>query len=68
MSPAGRGLGMNSDELVLVPVATAQAMFNTNSLFRIMIETRGATPWCPLKLQVEALLRVRAVAANSTSP
>ena len=59
MSPAGRGLGMNSDELVLVPVATAQAMFNTNSLFRIMIETRGRDALVPAQAQVEALLRAR---------
>ena len=59
MGPAGRGLGMNSDELVLVPVATAQAMFNTNALFRIMIETRGREAIAPAQRQVEELLRAR---------
>ena len=35
LAPAGPGLGMNTDEQVFVPVAAAQAMFDTNSLFRI---------------------------------
>lgn len=59
MGPAGRGLGMNSDELVLVPVATAQAMFNTNALFRIMVETRGREALAPAQRQLEALLKAR---------
>jgi putative ABC transport system permease protein len=37
---------MNTDELVIVPVSLAQAMFNSNTLFRIMIEanTRDTIP------------------------
>ena len=38
---SGTGMGMNLDEVVMVPVAAAQAMFNTNTLFRIMIEARN---------------------------
>ncbi|MCL2524936.1 MAG: ABC transporter permease [Betaproteobacteria bacterium] len=41
LESVGQGLGMNTDELVIVPVALAQAMFNTNSLFRILVEARG---------------------------
>lgn len=46
LKPVGQGLGMNTDELVIVPVALAQAMFNSNTLFRIMIEanSREAIP------------------------
>src|SRR6185369_3825146 len=42
----GQGLGLNTDELVIVPVALAQAMFNSNTLFRIMVEanSRDAIP------------------------
>jgi hypothetical protein len=32
---------MNTDELVIVPVALAQAMFNSNTLFRILIEANS---------------------------
>ncbi|MFT3759429.1 ABC transporter permease [Thauera sp.] len=59
MGPAGRGLGMNSDELVLVPVATAQAMFDTNSLFRIMIETRDRDALASAQREIEKLLLSR---------
>jgi putative ABC transport system permease protein len=31
---------MNTDELVIVPVALAQAMFNSNTLFRILVEAQ----------------------------
>ncbi len=46
LAPAGQGLGMNTDELAVVPVALAQAMFNTHTLFRILIEatSRDAIP------------------------
>ncbi|PKO92056.1 MAG: peptide ABC transporter permease [Betaproteobacteria bacterium HGW-Betaproteobacteria-10] len=37
----GQGLGMNTDELVIVPVALAQAMFNANTLFRILVEAKN---------------------------
>jgi putative ABC transport system permease protein len=41
LKPVGQGLGMNTDELVIVPVALAQAMFNTNTLFRILVEAKS---------------------------
>ena len=46
LKSTGQGLGMNTDELVIVPVSLAQAMFNSNTLFRIMIEanSRDAIP------------------------
>ncbi len=40
LAASGKGLGMNTDELAIIPVASAQAMFNTNTLFRILIEAR----------------------------
>lgn len=41
LAQSGQGLGMNADEVVILPVAVAQAMFNTNTLFRILVEARG---------------------------
>ncbi len=40
---SGRGvqMGMDLDELVVVPVATAMRLFNRNSLFRILLEARS---------------------------
>ncbi len=59
MAPSGQGLGMNTDELVMVPVATAQAMFNTNTLFRIMVEARDRDALGPAQRQLEDILRMR---------
>lgn len=59
MAPAGQGLGMSNDELVIVPVATAQNMFNTNTLFRIMVEVRSREALGPAQQELEELLRAR---------
>ncbi len=37
----GRSIGMDVDDMVMIPVASAQALFNSSSLFRIFIETRS---------------------------
>jgi len=34
-------MGFNTDESVAIPVAAAQQLFNTESLFRILVEARG---------------------------
>ncbi|WP_454455409.1 ABC transporter permease [Thauera phenylacetica] len=59
LAPSGRGLGMTTDELVLVPVATAQAMFDTSGLFRIFVEARGREALPGAQRQVEERLRAR---------
>jgi putative ABC transport system permease protein len=40
MAQSGQGMGFNIDELVFLPVRAAQAMFNTDTLFRIIVEAR----------------------------
>ncbi|HMY79554.1 MAG TPA: ABC transporter permease, partial [Thauera aminoaromatica] len=59
LAPSGRGLGMTTDELVLVPVATAQAMFDTSGLFRIFVEARGREALPATQRQIEERLRAR---------
>lgn len=41
LQEGGRGMGMAADELVIIPAATAQAMFDTNTVFRILVEARN---------------------------
>ncbi len=55
----GQGLGMNTDELVIVPAALAQAMFNTNTLFRILVEAKSREAIPEAKLQVMEILKQR---------
>ncbi|MDC8446524.1 MAG: ABC transporter permease [Nitrosomonas sp.] len=38
LAPQGESMGFNSDEIVIIPVDQAQSLFNTTSLFRILIE------------------------------
>jgi putative ABC transport system permease protein len=40
LAKEGMSLGMDMDDLALIPVASAQALFNTSSLFRILVEAR----------------------------
>lgn len=59
MAASGQGLGMNTDELVFVPVALAQAMFNSNTLFRVLVaaSSRDAIP--EAKAQVASIIKNR---------
>lgn len=36
----GESMGFNSDEIVIIPIQHAQSLFNTRSLFRLMVEAR----------------------------
>jgi putative ABC transport system permease protein len=55
----GMGLGMNIDEMVLVPVNTAQSLFNSTSLFRIVVETSNRDMNSQVRSEVEDLLAKR---------
>ena len=59
LASSGQGLGMNTDELVIVPVSLAQAMFNSNTLFRILIEANSREAIEPAKIQVMDILKQR---------
>jgi energy-coupling factor transporter ATP-binding protein EcfA2 len=66
LASTGQGLGMNTDELVIVPVSLAQAMFNSNTLFRILVEASSRDSIEPAKAQVSEIIR-SATRANRTS-
>ena len=59
LAASGSGLGMNTDEMAIVPVALAQAMFNTNTLFRILVEARGRAAIDAAKRQTTEILKQR---------
>jgi putative ABC transport system permease protein len=40
LSQAGVSIGVDLDDLAIIPVASAQALFNTESLFRIIMEAK----------------------------
>lgn len=41
LASQGESMGMNTDNLVIVPVASAHVLLNTQALFRILIEAKG---------------------------
>ncbi len=41
MGSEGRSIGVDVEETVYIPVASAQQLFNTSSLFRILVEARS---------------------------
>jgi putative ABC transport system permease protein len=59
LGQSGQGLGMNADEVVILPVTAAQAMFDTNTLFRILVEANSRNQIELAKQQVTALLKAR---------
>lgn len=59
LKSTGQGLGMNTDEVVFVPVAIAQGMFNTNTLFRILVEAKSRDQIEQVRNEVVALLKAR---------
>lgn len=59
LASEGRSLGLDTEEMVVVPVAFAQMLFDTEKLFRILIEGRGRAELDRLKQQVLDLLARR---------
>lgn len=59
LAAQGQSLGFNTDDLVIVPLAAAQALFNSESLFRIMIEAKSRGAVIPAQKDVEEILRQR---------
>lgn len=59
LGATGQGLGMNADEVVVLPVAVAQAMFDTNTLFRILVEARGRPLIEAARTQALEILKAR---------
>jgi putative ABC transport system permease protein len=59
LGATGQGLGMNADEVVILPVAVAQAMFDTNTLFRILVEAKGRPLIEQAKTQTLEIVKAR---------
>ncbi len=59
LASQGQSLGFNTDEMVIVPVGAAQALFNTESLFRILVEAKSREQIPFAKADIEEILRQR---------
>jgi putative ABC transport system permease protein len=59
LAKQGESLGFNTDEVVIVPVAAAQALFNTEALFRILAEAKSREQIPAAKADIEEIMRLR---------
>ena len=59
LAKQGQSLGFNTDEIVVIPLAAAQALFNTESLFRILVEAKSREQIAYAKADVEEIIRLR---------
>lgn len=59
LSPKGVGMGVNVDEMVMIPVATAMRLFNQKGLFRLLCQAPDATSVPAVVVQVREVMRER---------
>lgn len=59
LSSSGRSLGVDVQELVIVPVASSQALFNSPGLFRILVEARSREVMPRLQDQIRSAIAER---------
>ncbi len=59
MGSEGRSIGVDVQETVIIPVASAQQLFNTSSLFRILLEAKSREMIESVKQRVIDLLQER---------
>jgi len=59
LADMGQSLGADIRDLVIIPVASAQQLFNTNGLFRVMVEARSREELEPAKEEVIEIIRLR---------
>jgi len=59
LSSEGRSLGFDTQELVVVPVAFAQMLYNSSGLFRIVVEGREVEALPRLKEHIRATIAKR---------
>lgn len=59
MASQGESMGFNTDEIVIVPVASAHMLFNNSGLFRILIEAKSRDAIEQAKKDAESILLAR---------
>ena len=59
LAPQGESMGFNSDEIVIIPIDYAQELFNTESLFRLLVEAKSRGAIEPAKAAITHLLKLR---------
>jgi putative ABC transport system permease protein len=59
LASEGESIGVDFDEMVIIPVASAQALFDTQSLFRILIESKSREAMLKSVDEVKKIIKAR---------
>ena len=59
LAPEGESIGVDFDEMVIVPVASAQALFDTQSLFRILVESKSREAMPKAVTDIKKIIQLR---------
>lgn len=59
MAKKGQSVGLDMGDLVMIPVASAQALFNTEALFRVTIQARSRDAIAPAREAIKKIIRER---------
>jgi putative ABC transport system permease protein len=59
LASEGQSIGVDFDEMVIIPVLQAQVLFNSDSLFRILIETKSQESMTKAVEEVKSIIKTR---------
>ena len=59
LATQGESMGFNTDEVAFIPIDYAQELFNTSTLFRILVEARSRSAIEPAKAAISHVLKLR---------
>lgn len=59
LASEGESIGVDFDEMVIIPVAQAQALFDTRSLFRILVETQSKQSMLKAVDDIKSIIKAR---------
>lgn len=59
MARKGQSVGLDMGDLVMIPVASAQAVFNTEALFRITVQAKNREAIAPAREAIKRIIQER---------
>ncbi|WP_269449604.1 ABC transporter permease [Acidihalobacter aeolianus] len=67
LAPKGQSLGMDMGDVAIIPVAAAQALFDTHTMFRVLVEVRGRESIPAAKRFIDATISARHEGENDVT-
>ncbi|OBS08556.1 ABC transporter permease [Acidihalobacter prosperus] len=67
LAPKGQSMGLDMSDVAIIPVAAAQALFDTHSMFRVLVEVRSRDALPAAKRRIEAIIAARHEGENDVT-